>query len=45
MRNYKGQTETFIFPSVDDIAEVKKENIIRALKVESEYRGKFTFNM
>lgn len=29
MRNYKGQTETFIFPSVDDIAEVKKENIIR----------------
>lgn len=45
MRSYKGYKETFIFPNVDDIEEVKKENIIRILKVESEYCGRFTFNM
>lgn len=44
MRSYKSYTETFIFPNVDDIEEVKKENIIRVLRVESECRGRFTFN-
>lgn len=44
MRSYKGYTETFIFPNVDDNEEVKKENIIRVLRVESECRGRFTFN-
>lgn len=33
MRNYKGQTETFIFPSVDDIAEVKKKTSSEFLKL------------
>lgn len=45
LRNYKGSTQTLVFPNVEDIEDVKKENIIRSLKIEAESLGKIIFNM
>lgn len=45
LRNYKGSPQTFVFPNVQDIEHIKQENIIRSLKIESEIRGRITFNM
>lgn len=33
MRSFKGSSNTFVFPSVDDIAEVIEEDVVLSLKL------------
>jgi len=44
MRPFKGSSNTFVFPSVDDIAEVFEDVVLR-LKLIKEQRGRYTFDL
>jgi len=45
LRQYKGRSETYVFPNVEDVMEVSEENILKRLMVIKEHRNTFTFNM
>lgn len=45
MRPFKGSSNTFVFPSVDDIAEVIEEDVVLRLKLIKEQRGCYTFDL
>lgn len=45
LRQYKGKSETYVFPNVEDVMEVSEENVLKRLMVIKEHRNKFTFNM
>lgn len=45
MRSCKGSATTFIFPTVEDRAEVKEENIILRLRLIQERRSRYEFDL